>query len=113
MEKISRILPPNARTRSIDVSASQPVRPGAVAWGRPVGKVTTAADVEDRVSLSKSALERLDSEVYNRRGERPHAKIVEEMSNRFFNRVSSDDFTEDQTQPSKISAAISDDQVEN
>ena len=40
MEKISGIIPRNARNSSTDVSKSQPVRPGAPSFGRPIGKVT-------------------------------------------------------------------------
>lgn len=40
MEKISGIIPRNARTSSADTSKSQPVRPGAPSFGRPIGKVT-------------------------------------------------------------------------
>lgn len=40
MEKISGIIPRNARNSSADVSKSQPVRPGAPSFGRPMGKVT-------------------------------------------------------------------------
>lgn len=40
MEKISGIIPRNARNSSADVSKSQPVRPGAPSFGRPIGKVT-------------------------------------------------------------------------
>lgn len=49
MEKISRILPPNARTSSYDVSRAQPARPGAPKIGRP----QNLEEVMDRVSLSE------------------------------------------------------------
>ncbi len=40
MEKISRIIPANRRTSSAEISTSQPARPGAPAFGRPMGRVT-------------------------------------------------------------------------
>ena len=38
MEKISGIVPGSHRTRTVDASMSQPVRPGAPTFGRPEGK---------------------------------------------------------------------------
>ena len=49
MEKISRILPPSARTKSYDVARAQPVRPGAPTIGRPE-MMSTA--IEDRMTIS-------------------------------------------------------------
>lgn len=49
MEKISRILPPSARTKSYDISRAQPVRPGAPDAGRPVFE-----PVVDKMILSEA-----------------------------------------------------------
>lgn len=65
MDKISGIVPAGRRFRNVDVSRSQPVRPGAPSFGRPVGRasqvdsnnvgpVATQAPI-DRVSLSENA----------------------------------------------------------
>lgn len=54
MEKISGIIPRNSRNSSADVSKSQPVRPGAPSFGRPIGKVTPR-------SFSSSAEESMPS----------------------------------------------------
>lgn len=86
MEKISRILPSNGRTRAVDVSNSQPVRPGAPRWGRAEGKVTRAPiEVEDRVSLS-TAERAIAAQPTNYKNnvEAARAKIAEDMSKKFF-----------------------------
>lgn len=115
MEKISRIIPSSPRTRAVEVSG-QPARPGAPAWGRPVGRTTprnffdqasessvanraaaaveldpASSQVDDRVSFSstptsgESASETSDnSALYNAKGARPKAQLVEELSKRFF-----------------------------
>ncbi len=84
MEKISRILAGNARTRSVDVSKSQPVRPGAPAFGRPEGKVTTAA-IEDKISLSALANDRpLETTNYKNSVEAAKVKVIKDSTQRFF-----------------------------
>lgn len=57
MEKISGIIPRNSRNSSVDLSKSQPVRPGAPSFGRPIGKVTprTFSD-ESTVKQESSAV---------------------------------------------------------
>ena len=94
MEKISGIIPSNARTRSVDVSNSQPVRPGAPTWGRPTGRVTATAQSmtpEDRVTMSATdQLENAKSPVYNNKAELTNkveatrAKVVDELAKKFF-----------------------------
>ncbi len=85
MEKISQIVPSNARTKAIDVSKSQPVRPGAPTWGRPEGRVTKAM-VEDKVSLSSVAAERpLEAPTYDRNlAESKRLKIARDLADKFF-----------------------------
>ena len=82
MDKISGIVPPNGRTRSVDVSRSQPVRPGAPTWGRPEGKVTKAP--MDTVSFSSLAAER-PLEGYRNLKEAKQVQIAKELSEKFFN----------------------------
>ena len=53
MEKISGIIPASPRTKAVDTSNSQPARPGAPAFGRPMGKNSLG----DRITLSKVAEE--------------------------------------------------------
>ena len=84
MEKISGIIAANARTRSVDVASSQPVRPGAPAYGRAEGKVTVPA-IEDKISLSSIASERpLDPGTYKNSGESAKLKIIKDSTQRFF-----------------------------
>lgn len=85
MEKISGIIASNARTRSVDVSNSQPVRPGAPAYGRPEGKVTKAV-LEDKISLSSVDADRpLQTTNYkNTAGESAKVKIIKDSAARFF-----------------------------
>ncbi len=91
MEKISGIIPANRRTKAVDVSNSQPVRPGAPTWGRPVGRVTQAMmpDPLEKVSFSQSeSKEGLENQVaqttYNSKGQMGKAQVIEELSKKFF-----------------------------
>lgn len=87
MEKISGIIPSSARTRSVDVSSSQPVRPGAPTWGRPTGRVTPAQTItpEDRVTMSATdALENTKAPIYNNKAEVSRAKVVTDLAKKFF-----------------------------
>lgn len=88
MEKISRIIPANARTKAVDVSGSQPVRPGAPTYGRPVGRVTRAPlEVQDRVSLStaeRAITQHEQPANYRDRVEARRAQIAERVSAKFF-----------------------------
>lgn len=43
MEKISKILPSSRRFENVDLSNSQPVRPGAPSFGRPVGRMVKSS----------------------------------------------------------------------
>ncbi len=83
MEKISGIIAANARTRSVDVSKSQPVRPGAPTYGRPEGKVTKAI-LEDKISLSAIANDRpLETGNY-KNTESAKVKIIKDSAQKFF-----------------------------
>ena len=89
MEKISGILPPSARTKAVDIAAAQPARPGAPAFGRPMGKNSLG----DRVTLSRE-LEQMrqsgempeaeDFPVYKKSPDSRKAKIIEDLNQKFF-----------------------------
>lgn len=82
MEKISGIIPQNARLASVDMEHARPVRPGVPAFGRPVGK----SELADKVTLSslrkESSVE--DFQTYRNPVESRRAKLVEDISNKFF-----------------------------
>jgi hypothetical protein len=83
MEKISGIIASNARTRSVDVSRSQPVRPGAPAWGRPEGHVTKA--VQDTVTISSAAAEGPPEPVtYKNPADLAKNKVISDVTQKFF-----------------------------
>ena len=101
MEKISRILPANARTQSVDVSKSQPVRPGAPSWGRPMGRVTPKTsleiappapqEIEDKIEFSDKALaggtpdvEAKAPQNYKKIQEAAQIQKIQELSDKFF-----------------------------
>lgn len=106
MEKISGIIPASARTRSADVTVSQPARPGAPALGRPMGKNSLG----DRVTLSKQLEEMRQtgavpepeaSPVYKAPGESKKLKVIEDLNQKFFNsKTSSGD--EDMTKSEEV-----------
>ncbi len=96
MEKISRILPPSARTSSYDVSRAQPARPGAPSLGRP-----QIRSVADRLTLSDHLTQSMadsmpmeEMPMHNsklaagqyRSQDNVRAKMVREMTDRFFMR---------------------------
>lgn len=90
MEKISGILPANARTRSVDNSRTQPVRPGAPSLGRPMGRVTQApvnvpTVIEDRINFS-TAEKAMAAQptTYKNRVEAARSKIVDDLAKKFF-----------------------------
>lgn len=88
MEKISSILPSNARIKSVDMKTSHAARPGAPAFGRMMGRTSSqdvpAEAVVDRANFgeSKAANESLAAG-YNPKEAR-HAKIAEDLTRSFF-----------------------------
>lgn len=89
MEKISGILPASARTSVTDTSLAQPARPGAPAFGRPMGKNSLG----DRVTLSKQleqarknglAPQAEESAVYKNPTEAKKLKVIEDLNAKFF-----------------------------
>ena len=83
MEKISSILPSNARVKSVDMAAANPIRPGTPAYGRPVG---TTASERDRITVSETARELASRESVASQNpkETAKAKVVEQMTRNFF-----------------------------
>ena len=59
MNKISRILPENPRTKSVDLKSSHPIRPGVPAFGRPEG---STASMRDRITFSQQARDLLEQQ---------------------------------------------------
>lgn len=82
MEKISSILPSNARVKSVDLSEAQPVRPGAPSRGQKEGSTS----IRDRITLSSDAKEQAARETMMGRNPREvsRAKMVEEINKKFF-----------------------------
>lgn len=94
MEKISGIVAASPRTQKVDVSNSQPARPGAPMTGRPEGKNSLG----DRISLSKeaeklknekqnlesSAVEKPEAKTYKNTSENNKSKIIDDLNRRFF-----------------------------
>ncbi len=82
MEKLSSILPSNPRVKSVDMTDAQPRRPGAPAFGAPVGRNT----VQDRVSLSQAQMPEMikDAATYNPRDFRS-SKTTDFKTKDFFN----------------------------
>ena len=82
MEKISSILPSNARVTSVDLDEAPAARPGAPALGRKQGRNT----ISDRITLSQRAKDIAAQETMMDRNpkEAARAKKVEELNKRFF-----------------------------
>jgi hypothetical protein len=90
LDKISSILPGNARIQSVDTENSQAARPGASTLGRHAGIST----VHDRVSLSEAARHASLEDSFKdtmggaRSKDMQRAKMVAEINRNFFeNRV--------------------------
>ncbi len=90
MDKISRILAPTARVTAAEVADSQPARPGAPAFGRPMGKNSLG----DRITLSKKAAESQltglapqaeTPATYKNSSESSKLKMIEKLNQNFFN----------------------------
>lgn len=82
MEKISSILPANARLKSVDTQDAHPVRPGVPAMGRPVGRTSG----QDRFTVSQEAKDLAFQETLATRNPREdeHVKIADAMTKNFF-----------------------------
>ena len=85
MEKLSSILPSNARVKSVDLEDSHPVRPGVPSLGRPTGLTSSQ---RDRATISPQAKEAAFNETLARRNPREEksVKIVHSVTDAFFNK---------------------------
>ncbi|MFN7262519.1 MAG: hypothetical protein ACK5RO_10955 [Pseudobdellovibrionaceae bacterium] len=83
MEKLSGILPSNARLKSVDTKDSKPVRPGAPDFGRPKG----SNSVQDRMNISAQALQLAadDHLAFKDAKEATRTQIVKDVTEKFFN----------------------------
>ena len=82
MEKISRILPESPRLKA-EKETLRPVRPGAPAFGRAEG----STEIRDRVNISSVkniGPQEFMQPSYKNLKEAQHAKMVEDMSRKFF-----------------------------
>ena len=85
MEKLSSILPSNARLKSVDLEDAHPVRPGIPTHGRPVGMTSSQ---RDRITISPQAKENAFNETLARKNPRmdKNAEIVKTVTDNFFNK---------------------------
>ena len=83
MDKISGILPSNARLKSVDMKGAHPVRPGVPEFGQPVGSTSS---MRDRISISaqNGSGPEQDLLTYKNPRDSYHSHIAEELSKRFF-----------------------------
>lgn len=118
MEKISRIIPPSARTKSYDVTRAQPGRPGAPTIGRPQSMNV----IEDRMTLSDQYLDPIMKgdtlptskvnesikETYQKPIETVKSQIVKDLTNKFFAKENPKDLARDsdQTQSEEVASRV-------
>jgi hypothetical protein len=110
MEKLSSILPSNARTKSVEIDESHPARPGAPSFGRTVG--STSSQRLDRVSISPLARETAFNETLAKRNPREAAsvKIVNDITKKFFEtRIGP---KQDEAYPQSFAERVADSQTE-
>ena len=83
MDKISGIIPSSRRVSSVDLQNAAPVRPGTPTFGRPIGISTLAPELIG-TSTAQKALAEFDLQMAPKKSIDPKADIVENMSNQFF-----------------------------
>ncbi len=115
MEKISRIIPPSARTKAYDAARALPARPGAPSIGRP----QSMAVIEDRITLSEKFLDPITGgtsvpsagisakENYKPR-ETVKSEIIKDLTNKFFLKENPKDLVRDsdQTQSEEVLSRV-------
>lgn len=85
MEKISHIVRGNARVASTDLKNAAPVRPGAPAFGRPMGE-STAINSSALTTAARAVA--LHNEIVEGKKARPGEEVIQGMANDFFmNRI--------------------------
>jgi hypothetical protein len=85
MQKISGILPANARVTTVDMKASGVARPGMPSWGREVG-VPIAAEkkMQNDAAAKASFVHKEQMQLREGSAKDPHVAIVEKMAENFF-----------------------------
>jgi hypothetical protein len=81
MEKISKIIPPSARTVSVDLKNSGVARSGMPSFGREQG-VSSAAKKAEMDVITRSSHQH--QELMADRIKDPKVRIIEDMANSFF-----------------------------
>jgi hypothetical protein len=81
MEKISNIVRGNARVAAADVKSAGAVRPGALAFGRPIGE---SPEVTGRSETTAERAGHLQSAMTEARKARSNDRVVAEMADQFF-----------------------------
>jgi hypothetical protein len=84
VEKLSSILPSNARIKSVEQDDNHPARPGAPSYGRAVG--STPSQRLDRMNISQKGKEAAFNETLAKKNPRESAsaKLVDDLSRKFF-----------------------------
>lgn len=86
MNKISSILPANARVTTVDMRNSGVSRPGSPSFGREVG-MSTPAQRKAELETAMKASNEFKTQMYVRNEELdPKSKIVQNMADNFFNK---------------------------
>ena len=81
MEKISNIVRGNARVASTDLKSASAVRPGAPAFGRPVGESPSSADRGETTAMRANAIQ---NELTENKRANSQDRVVQNMSDNFF-----------------------------
>ena len=85
MQKISGILPANARVTTVDMKASGSARPGMPNWGREVGVPYAAEKKMQADAAVKATIQHKDMmQLRKENGADPHTAIVQQMADKFF-----------------------------
>lgn len=83
MEKISHIVRGNARVSSVDLKSGQAARPGAPAFGRPVGESPAPSNREETTASRAVAIQQEMAE-QKKQAATDKEKMVAQMADNFF-----------------------------
>jgi hypothetical protein len=81
MEKISHIVRGNARTAAVDLKGSSAVRPGAPAFGRPIGESPQSPVATETTAAKATAV--LD-QMNEKKKDNQREHVAEQMADSFF-----------------------------
>ena len=87
MDKISSIVPGSKRVAAVDLNSSQPVRPGAPSFGRPMG--TSTGGTKDMMTTAQKAIAEQTRMTEERENLKLQPKIIQDMADKFFMQKSS------------------------